>query len=331
VKTILIRRTGGAEVLELAEVQDPVPRPDEVTVRAHSMGVGWPDILIRRGVYTWMPTLPVSPGSEMAGTVETVGQNVSGLRAGQKVLVSARELPQRGGCYSELMAVPARALYVLPEHLDLERAVSLPNFQVAYALLHFLPHVSETRRIFVTGVAGAIGTALTQLAKRAGMKVLGSVSSEAKATFARRQGADHTIDYRRENVVERVLSLTNGGGVDLVFDHIGGNQFTENLDMLARWGCLISFNAFTGGPENDLFLEMRRRLSKSISVRMFSMHSFDGESTARREIMSALIKALARGEIDPPTAARFRLEDAAKAQRMVEEGSALGKVILKGS
>ena len=134
-KTVIIRKTGGPEVLELVDASDPVAGSGEVVVRSHAMGVGWPDILIRKGVYDWMPPLPASPGSELSGRIESLGTNVSDLKPGQAVLVSARNLPTRGGCYTERIAVPADALYRLPQGTDLDAAACLGNFQVAWAIL----------------------------------------------------------------------------------------------------------------------------------------------------------------------------------------------------
>jgi NADPH2:quinone reductase len=134
-KSIIIRETGGPEVLELVETLDPEPGPGEVVVAAHAMGVGWPDILIRKGTYKWMPPLPASPGSELAGRVASLGPGVTDFAVGDPVLVSARNLPTRGGCYVERIAVPAAALYRLHDDADLAEAACLGNFQVAWAVL----------------------------------------------------------------------------------------------------------------------------------------------------------------------------------------------------
>src|SRR5215468_6533261 len=111
----------------------PEPGANEVLIQAEAFGVGQPDVLIRRGVYKWMPPLPVNPGNDVAGTVTAVGSEVSGITVGQKVLLSARDLPQRGGCYAEFVVAPADAVHLLPESVDLKEAVCLANYQVAWA------------------------------------------------------------------------------------------------------------------------------------------------------------------------------------------------------
>jgi NADPH2:quinone reductase len=328
-KTVIIRKTGGPEVLELIDAPDPVAGPGEVVVRSHAMGVGWPDILIRKGVYDWMPPLPASPGSELSGTIESVGAGVTGLEPGQPVLVSARNLPTRGGCYTERIAVPAESLYRLHDGVDLDQAACLGNFQVAWAILFETTRGFDPKSVFIMGAAGGVGSAAVQLAKHAGMRVIGSVSSAEKAEFARRQGADETIDYRRENVVERVGELTDGHGVDVILDHIGGPDFNANLDMVAPWGTIVSYGSLGGTVETGLFERLRLNGSKAAAVRSFSMHLYDHDPSARRAVMDQVLALFAAGAIRPPIGARLSMDRAGEAQTMVETGNALGRVILK--
>ncbi len=328
-RTVVIRATGGSEVLELIDAPDPEPGRGEVVVRSHAMGVGWPDILIRKGVYDWMPPLPASPGSELAGRIETLGPGVTGIAVGQPVLVSARNLARRGGCYTELIAVPAAALYLLPEAADLDQAACLGNYQVAWAVLFGTTRGFDPKSVLIMGAAGGVGSAAVELAKHAGLRVHGTVSSPEKAAFARRQGADEVIDYRRENVVERLLALTDGHGVDLILDHVGGPAFNDNFEMLAPWGTIVSYGALGGTPETGLFDQLRAKGAKAASVRSFSMHLYDRDPDARRRVMARIIELFAAGAIRPPIGARLALERAGEAQAMVEAGNALGRVILK--
>ena len=139
-KTVLVRQVGGPEALEYVDVPRPDPGPRDIVIRAEAFGVGQPDVLIRRGVYKWMPPLPVNPGNDVAGTVSAIGSEVAGMAIGQKVLLSARDLAQRGGCYSEFVAAPADAVHLLADSVDLQEAVCLANYQVAWALL---PSIDE--------------------------------------------------------------------------------------------------------------------------------------------------------------------------------------------
>jgi len=136
-QAVVIRRTGGPEVLEVTDLPRPALAPDALRVRAHAIGVGKPDMLIRQGVYRWMPPLPAVPGNELAGEVVEVGTDVqSDWHLGQRVLVSGREMPQRGGCYASEVCVPAHTVFKLPEQVAASDAVALPNYQLAGALLY---------------------------------------------------------------------------------------------------------------------------------------------------------------------------------------------------
>lgn len=327
-KTVVIHKTGGPEVLEPAEVPTPTPGTGDVLVRAEAIGVGWPDVLIRTGKYKWMPPLPTSPGSDLSGTVAAVGAGVTKLRVGQKVLVTARELAQRGGCYTEYLVVPEAAPFALPDTVDLDQAACLPNYQVAWAMLRDVLQARKLKNIFIAGAGGGVGSAAVQIARHLDLTVIGSVSSPDKARFAREQGADHVIDYRREMILDRVLALTDGRGVDLVLDHVGGAGLFDGLKMLAPWGTLVSFNAVAGNPPGDIFAEMRILLTKSLTLRCFSMHTLDSDPALRRQIMTEVIEMLGKGAIRPVVSVKLPLTEAPEAHRIIERGESLGKILL---
>ena len=327
-KAVLVHTPGGPEALDYVDRPMPVPGAGDVLIRAAAFGVGQPDALIRRGVYKWMPPLPANPGNDVAGTIAAVGADVSELKVGQKVLLSARDLSQRGGCYAEYVAAPADAVHPLAEHVALDEAVCLANYQVAYALLHEASGPKVPASVLVIGAAGGVGSALVQLAHLAGMRVIGTVSTPEKADFARAMGADDVIFYRSENVVDRVLELTAGRGVDLVLDHVCGPEFTSYLRVLDKWGTLLSYNAFAGLPEENLIGEMRNYLGRCPGVRCFSFHIYDDDRTARRRIMREVIGALEAGAIKPAISARFPLSGVREAHAMLDSGAALGKIVM---
>lgn len=329
-KAIQIAKTGGPEVLDLVELPRPAPGPGEVLVRAAAIGVGKPDVLFRTGVYRWMPPLPAIPGAEMAGHVEALGaptdeMGVSDLRIGEPVLV----YHLGGRCYAEYASVPASAVTRLPQGIDLDDAVSIPNYQVAYALLTEAARGMTPKTVYVNGAAGGIGSAVIQLCRLQNITVIAGASSAAKCAFAQSQGATYTIDYGRENVAERLLALTQGRGVDLILDHIVGKDFTDNLKALATFGLIVSFNALGGFPEKDLFREMRAHLPKSPGVRCFTMHSFDHDPEARRRVTEAVIEIFASGRVRPPIDRRLPLAEARQAHARLDQRAVLGKLILK--
>ena len=327
-KAVLVHRVGGPEALEYLEVPRPEPGPREVQIRAEAFGVGQPDVLIRRGVYKWMPPLPVNPGNDVAGHISAVGSEVTGIAVGQKVLLSARDLAQRGGCYAEFVVAPADAIHLLSDSVDLQEAVCLANYQVAWALLHQCASTQKPDSALVIGAAGGVGTALVQLGKLAGMKMIGTVSSDEKADFARRNGADHVIFYRKENVIARARELTDGRGVGLILDHVGGPDFVGYIAALGKWGTLVSYNAFAGLPQENLVAAMRDHLDVCPAVRCFSFHVYDHDREGRRALMREAIAALERRAIRPAISARLKLAEVRQAHTLLESGSALGKIVM---
>lgn len=329
-KIVQFKKPGGPDVLEAVEAPIPAVAPDQVLVKAQWIGVGIPDILIRSGVYAWMPPLPCTPGTEMSGTIEKVGSAVGTFKVGQKVIVSARERKERGGCYAEYIAVEPSAVYALPDGCDMEGAACLANYQVAWHLLWSAARARPGETVLLYAAAGGVGNAVVDLAKGAGMKVIGVVSSGDKAAFARDIGCFATIDRKREDVATRAKELTGGRGVDLVIDPVGGPQFARQLDVLAPLGQVVLYGQLGGKSEGvDLMGPLRKRFGDSLGVRAFSMHTFDHWPEKRRECTLDLLQQLAARKISPRIHARLPLADAAKAHRILEGGEVLGKVLLK--
>jgi len=328
-KAIVIRRTGGSNVLEYTEVPTPQPGPGEVLVRAHAIGVNYFDILIRTGRYRWMPKLPFIPGNETSGHVVAMGEGARRFREGQPVFVAGYDIGNRGGLFAEYVAVPEDAVWPLPEIVDLDAAVSLTNYQLAVILMHHAARGIEAGTAVVYGAAGGVGTALADVARLAGARVVGAAGSTDKCAFIEKRGAMAAINYATDNVVERVMALTDGHGADLVFDHVAGKQFTEGLKMLAPLGMLVSYGLLGGMPDKDLFAEMRANLEHSPAVRCLTMHTYDHMPERRRAAMTKAIEMLASGRVDPAIAAKLPLSEASRAHDMIETRQAMGKIVLK--
>jgi NADPH2:quinone reductase len=327
IKAIRLQRPGGPEVLEYVELPLPEPREGEIRVRAQAIGVGKPDVLIRQGIYRWMPPLPAIPGNELAGVVEALGTGVTEFAVGDRVLVSSRELPQRGGCYAEAVCVPAMAVYRLPDAIDVADAVCLANYQLAGALLHE-SGARTPGSILVHGVAGGVATALMQLATTDDMLAIGVASSEEKCAFARKAGAQHVINRSTQDVAAEVMRITEGRGVDMVLDHVAGPGFTDNLSLLAPLGTLMSYNILGGLPEKNLLEELRRFGNMSLGVRCYSIHTLDSAPATRRELMHRAIDLASTGLIRPPAPNGFPLAEARCAHEMLDAGNVLGKIVL---
>ena len=206
-KAILLRHPGEPSALEYVEMPTPRPGVGEVLVKADTIGVSMPEVLVRRGTYAWMPPLPAIPGIELSGTVVEQGCGITKPEVGSPVFVSARDLPVRAGCYAEYIAVPAAAAHLLPPGCELEAAACLSNYQVAYHLLHSAARGASAECVVVHTAAGGVGSAAVQLALIDGMKVIGVAGSDAKIRAVIGLGAKDAINYRTEDLVIRVLAL----------------------------------------------------------------------------------------------------------------------------
>src|SRR5262245_16652025 len=331
-KAIVLARTGDPSVLEYAEVPTPRPGPGEVLVKADTIGVSRPELLVRRGVYPWMPPLPAIPGIEMAGTVAELGAGATRFALGQKVYVTARELPVRAGCYAEYIAVLERALFALSAETDLEAAACLSNYQVAWHLLHTATRGAPGKSVLVYAASGGLGSGAVELARLAGMTAIAIVGTREKARAIREFGADHVIDTGTEDIAARVAEITGGAGVDLILDPVGGKNFAGNLAMLAPFGLAVCYGWLQGPMEANVVTALGRGepgYLNSTAVRVFTMHTLDDKPALRAQSMNDLIARLAEGKIRPLIHARLPLKDARRAHEMIEARAVTGKVMLK--
>ena len=327
-KIVQFKTPGPPSVLDYVDVPKPEPQEGEVLVRAHAIGVGMPDVMIRRGVYNWMPPLPAAPGTEMSGVVEKIGPGVTRFKPGQRVVVSARDRPHRGGCYAEYNATPEGSVYPLPDGADMDQAAALANYQVAYHLLYDCIAFKPGQSVLVQGAAGGTGSALVDLARGAGLQVIGICSGQAKIDFVKSFGVEHVIDRRRDDIGEAVKAATQGKGVDYIMDFAGGPDFTKNFAMLAPYGVLVSYGQLAGKPQGDVYAALRAQAAKNLGLRAFSMHIYDHWREPQQAGMRWLIERLGRGEIRPRIHDRLPLAEARRAHEIFESGQVMGKLVL---
>jgi NADPH:quinone reductase len=326
-RIIQFREPGPPSVMKCLDVPIPEPGPGEVLIRAHAIGVGMPDCLIRAGTYSAMPPLPATPGTELAGIVEKVGPGVTTRSNGQRVYTTARERPHRGGHYAQYVATPAEATFLLPDDVDFEAAATLANYQVAYHIFNDGLRVSKGETVLIFAAAGGMGNALIDLAKAKDLQVIGVVSSEEKAQFVRDLAADHVINRREVKVGERVKEITGGRGVAAIIDPVAGPAFAENIEMLAPCGTLLIYGALGGKAPLELLPTPRLR-KNSPAVRQFTIHTWDHLVAERRAGMRTLIDMLAAGKLHPRIHARLPLSEATRAHEMLESGEVVGKLLL---
>ena len=327
-RAIQIAAPGGPEVLRLVELPLPEPAPGQIRVRAQAIGVGRPDLLVRRGSYKWMPALPAIPGAELAGTVDSLGAGVDPGWLGRRVLVSARELPVRAGCYAQFICLPAAAAFALPESVTPADAISLPNFQLALALFQCNGDM-PVQSVLIPGAAGGVACALTQIARARGLWVLGTASTAEKAAFAKANGVHELVSRDPAELPSQVMELTQGRGVDLAFDHLGAHSLIACIRSLAPMGMAVSYNIAQGAPASDVFQELRAHLGRSLALRTFSMHTLDEVPGRRRALMEQAIALMASGAVQAPAAQWMRLDDIVQAHEALEAGTSIGKIVVQ--
>lgn len=327
-KIVRFYEYGGPEVLKVEDVPTPQPGPGEVRVRAEAIGVGVPDILVRTNTDAKVWSLPMIPGNDLAGTVDAVGEGVTRFKLGDRVLVASRELPQRGGCYVESRVVSEKVPFALPDSVWSEQAVALSNYLLAWFLLNRAGTPQPGQSVLVHAAAGGAGSALVQMARRADLTVFGVAGGPEKAEFVREMGAHAAIDRYAEDIPARVSELTDGKGVDVIYDGVAGPEFHRNFDMLAEMGLLVNFGYIAGQPDPAIYTPMAREFSRNLGFRIFSIHYFDKAHELRRAVTEEIIGLLAAGKITPRIHGHMELGDAAEAHRLLASGKIVGKLVL---
>ena len=322
---IRIHQIGSYEQLTYEEVDTPVPDKDEVLVKVISASVNFADVMVRQGLYPMMPPLPAIPGVDCSGIVESVGENVSQFRPGQHVAALGR------GCYADYMATNAVTVFPISEDIDMDEAAAIPvNYLTAYHMLHTMARLKEGQTILSYAAAGGVGTAVIQVAKLAGVTVIGLTSTDEKADFARAQGYDQVINYKVEDVVQRVKEITGDKGADIILNAVAGDTFSRDFEMLAPLGQIIWFGMAAGLPEANLTELLGMGFIKSAGVRTFMLPSiFDLDPTLMARSSEILFNDLADGKIKPHIFERIPLSEAARAHELLESGTVQGKLILK--
>ncbi|WP_288381716.1 quinone oxidoreductase [uncultured Massilia sp.] len=321
VKAIRIAALGGPEVLEYVDVEVGEPGPGEARVRHHAIGLNYIDTYYRSGLYKM--ALPAVLGQEGAGVVEAVGEGVTHLSPGDRVVYAGGA----GGAYSEARVMPAAMLVRLPESISFEAgaAMMLQGLTVQY-LFRQTYELQAGQTILFHAAAGGVGLIACQWAKALGVNLIGTVGSEEKAELARTRGAAHVINYNTEDVVARVLEITGGARVPVVYDSVGKDTFIRSLDCLQPRGLMVSFGNASGAVPPFALSELASRGSLYITRPTLFAYASDRE---KLEAMAAeLFGMVESGKITVEVKQRFALADAAEAHRALEGRRTTGSTVL---
>jgi NADPH2:quinone reductase len=320
VKAIRVHEFGGPEVLRLEEVPDPKPGRGQVLVRVHAAGVNPVDTYVRAGTYPFRPALPYTPGADAAGVVEATGEGVASVAAGDRVYVAGTLT----GAYAELALVAESELHSLPERLSFAQgaAIGVP-YATAYRGLFQVGRAEPGEWLLVHGASGGVGIAAVQMARAAGLDVVGTAGSPEGRDLVAAEGAHHVLDHASPGYADRLLEITGGRGIDLVLEMLANVNLATDLRLLARRGRVVVI-----GSRGKIEIDPRDTMSRDAEIRGFSLLNATAEDRVR--IHAALGAGLESGVLRPIVGVELPLAEAAEAHREVIEGRSRGKVVLRG-
>ncbi|GAA4033880.1 quinone oxidoreductase [Actimicrobium antarcticum] len=320
-KAIQIFRTGGPEVLEYVDVEVGDPGPGEARVRQAACGLNYIDVYFRTGLYP-LP-LPAGIGMEGAGIIESVGPDVTHLKAGDRVAYAGRPT----GAYADVRVMPASILVRVPEAIGLETAAAmmLQGMTVEYLFRRTFP-LRGGETILFHAAAGGVGLIACQWARALGVTMIGTVGSDEKGALAKAHGCTHVINYNTENFVERVKEITNGAGVPVVYDSIGVDTFFKSLDCLSPLGMMVSYGSASGPVPPFSLNELGSR--GSLFVTRPTLFTYAAKRDSLESMAAELFGMVESGKVKIEINQRYALADAASAHRDLEARKTTGSTIL---
>lgn len=320
-KAIRIAATGGPEVMEYVDVEVGKPGPGEARVRHAAIGLNYIDVYFRTGAYP--QPLPAGLGMEGAGVVEAVGEGVSHVKPGDRVAYAS----QPPGAYAEARVMPAAFLVKLPDAIDFDTgaAMMLQGLTVQYLFRRTYP-LQGGETILFHAAAGGVGLIACQWARALGVTMIGTVGSDEKAALAKAHGCAHTINYNKENFVQRVKEITDGKGVSVVYDSIGKDTFIGSLDCLAPLGMMVSFGSASGPVQPFGLHELASR--GSLFVTRPSLFNYIAKRGDLENMAADLFGMVQGKKVKIEINQRYALKDAARAHRDLESRKTTGSSIL---
>lgn len=322
-RAVLCSAFTGPEDLRIGEIDEPKPANDEILIDVHAASVSFMDQLLVSGLYQMRPPTPFVPGTEAAGIVVAVGGKVTRFRPGDRVACSSWT-----GGYAERMVAKERTSVRLPVGVAFEAAATvLHNYGTAYYALVDGAHAQRGETVLVTGAAGGVGLAAVDLARHLGLGVIAGVGSDDKAALVRSYGARDVINYRKEDLRERIKSITGGEGVDVCFDNVGGTIF-EQMARLMKWGGRLMPIGFTSGQVPSLPMNLPLLKNYSI-VGVFVgawAEKFPEQAARMHDI---LVQLLAEEKIRPHIDRVLPLDQVKEAMRAVVNRTVQGRIVLQ--
>lgn len=317
-KAIRVHEFGGPEVLHLEEEPDPNPGPGQVVVRLSAVGVNPVDTYIRAGLHAVRPSLPYTPGTDAAGTIEAVGEGVTRFAEGDRVYTGGTV----SGAYAEKTLCLESQIHPLPAQISYAQgaAVNVP-YATAYRALFHRAQARAGEVVLVHGASGGVGSAAVQLARAAGMTIIGTGGTDEGRRLVKEQGADHVLDHHASGYLDQVLDLTGGRGVDVILEMLANVNLGKDLKILARFGRVVVI-----GSRGSVEIDPRAAMMRDANI--LGMTLLNVSEDERAKIHAELVASLANGALRPVVGREFPLAEAARAHEAVLEPGAYGKIVL---
>lgn len=321
-RAVLCKEWGGPEKLLVEDAPAPSLRPNAVRIDVHAAGVNFADLLLVAGQYQEKPALPFIPGAEAAGLIKEVGPGVSGLKAGDRVMALTGL-----GAFAQEAVVDAPRVLPIPDKMDFITAAAFPvAYGTSHGALDWRARLQAGEWLLVTGAAGGVGLTAVEIGKAMGARVIACARGTDKLAIAQQHGADHILDYEREDIRKRVKEITDGHGVDVVYDPVGGDVFDSCLRSVA-WGGRIIIIGFAAGRVPQIPANIV--LVKNIDVIGFYWGSYQAHNP---ELLRGSFKQLFRwfeeGKLRPHVSHQLPLEKASQALELLQQRKSTGKVVL---
>src|SRR5208337_3152140 len=317
-KAIRVHAFGNPEVMQKEQVPDPAPGPSQVVVRIYAVGVNPVDSYIRSGQYPLKPVLPYTPGMDASGVIESIGEKVTRVSAGERVYVAG----SLSGTYAEKALCMESQVHRLPAHVSFSQGagVGVP-YSTAYYALFYRAHALAGETVLVHGASGGVGIAAVQIARNAGMTVIGTGGTEQGRTLAAAQGAHYVVDHKAADHIEQIRTITGGRGVDVILEMLANVNLGKDLVALAFGGRVVII-----GSRGTVEIDPRDAMRSNATI--LGMSILNALEYQLHTIHAALGAGLENNTLRPVTGKEFPLSDAAAAHHEIMEKSACGKILL---
>jgi NADPH:quinone reductase len=318
-KAIRVHEFGGPEVMKLEDVPGLQPAPGQVAVQVHAVGVNPVEAYVRSGAYPIKPNLPYTPGADAAGIVASVGPDVTSVKPGDRVYTSG----SLSGTYAEQTLCTEAQTHPLPANVSFEQGAAMGvAYGTAYRAVFQRGGGKPGEKVLVHGASGGVGTAAVQLARAAGMVVIGTAGTEAGLKLVLEQGAHHVVNHAAAGYLEELTRLTAGNGFDLILEMLANKNLGNDLGLLANRGRVVVV-----GSRGAVEINPRDIMSRVADIRAFTLFATTDQEL--REIHSALIAGLENGTLHPVIATKIPLAEAPRAHaEVMKPTGALGKIVL---